>query len=97
MEPTTVTAERMARFLGMVATMMAVEVIREVAVWSQWRRRSRTVQFHGAAVKAGWMAWFLGAATAWRQSGWRRRELSGVKEGAGNFGSLTASKSKSCG
>jgi hypothetical protein len=92
-----VTAKRMARFLGTVAMMMVVEVIREVAVWSQRRRRSRAAQFQGATVKAGRMARFLGAAMAWRQSGWRRRELSGAKEGAGNFGSLTASKSKSCG
>jgi hypothetical protein len=39
----------------------------------------------------------LGVAMAWRQSRWRRRGLDDVEEDAGNFVSLTTSKSKSSG
>jgi hypothetical protein len=47
------------------------------------------------AVKVGQTTRFPGVAIAWRWSGWWRRGLGDVKEGVENFGSLTASKSKS--
>jgi hypothetical protein len=60
------------------------------------QRRSGTTRLSGATVKAGRMA-----VTAWtrrrRQCGGGRRGGGIEEEGAGNFGSLTASKSKSSG
>jgi hypothetical protein len=88
-------AERTVWFLGASAMAMALEAIREALAWSRWQRRSRMARFLGATVKDGHTSWFSGVATVWRRSGWRRRGLSGVEEGAGNFGSLMVSKSKS--
>jgi hypothetical protein len=79
-------AEQTAQFSGTVAMMMVVEAVEEedgeAAAWSRRQRRSG-------------MGWFLDTAMVWRQSGWQQRGLGGVEEDAGNFGSLTASKSKS--
>jgi hypothetical protein len=79
MDPVTVTVERSVWFPGVAVTVMAmvVEVTGEAAAWSRWWRRSGMARFSGAAVKAGWTAWFLGAVTAWRWLGWIRRHLRG--------------------
>jgi hypothetical protein len=90
-----VMAERTARFPSVAATVL--EAVEEAAAWSQRRRRSGTPCFPGTAVRAGRMARFPGAATAWRQPGWRQCGLDDVKECVGIFGSLTASISKSSG
>jgi hypothetical protein len=61
MDPTTVIAERMVRFLGAAVTMMAVEAVGEAAAWSRRWRRSGTVWFPGAVVNAevavAWTHW----------------------------------------
>jgi hypothetical protein len=62
-------AERTAEFLSIVARVTTVEEVGEAVVWSRWRR-SGTMQFPGAAVKAGQMVWFSDAVVAWRRSGW---------------------------
>jgi hypothetical protein len=85
-------AERTVWFLGAV---VMVEAIRKVVAWSRRRRRSGATWFPSVAVKARWMARFLGAVMAWRRSGWRRHGLGCVEEGTANFGSVMVSELKS--